>query len=110
MLAFLVDLDDVRMPETGDKFRLTIETSAFLLPRMLAGQEHLQGDDTVEIDLPGLLDHSHAAMTKFFEFLVIPLHHKPSIISVPSTIRSASFLATARSVSSRVKCSFEPIF
>jgi len=37
---------------------------------MAAGQDHLQGHDTVELDLPGLVDDPHSAATDDFQKFV----------------------------------------
>jgi hypothetical protein len=34
---------------------------------MLAAEDHLDGHEPVETDLPGLVDHAHTAAAKFFE-------------------------------------------
>ena len=39
--------------------------------RELAGQDHLQGHDAVEADLPGLVDDAHAAAGDLLQQLVI---------------------------------------
>src|SRR5262245_34494225 len=60
-LADLVDLDDVRMLELGDGFGLATEAAALLGAGVGAGCYHLEGDQAIQADLPGLVDHAHAA-------------------------------------------------
>ena len=39
-----------------------------------AGQDHLEGDEAVEADLPGLVDDAHAAAAELAEDLVARQH------------------------------------
>src|SRR2546421_229156 len=55
-LAHLVDLHDVRVAQVGDGSRLGPEAGQLGTAGVAAGQDALEGDDTVEADLPGLVD------------------------------------------------------
>ena len=62
MLADLVDLHDVGVLQPGDGLGLGAEAGQLLpSPACAAGQDHLEGDEAVEPDLPGLVDDAHAA-------------------------------------------------
>ena len=70
VLADLVDLDDVGVLQAGDGLGLGPEAAGGLGPGVLAGQDHLEGDEAVEPDLPGLVDDAHAAAAQLAEDLV----------------------------------------
>ena len=65
-----VDLDDVRVVQPGDGLGLGQEADGRLGPGVVAGQDHLQGDEAVEPDLAGLVDDAHAAAAQLAEDLV----------------------------------------
>ena len=44
LLAHVVDLDDVRMPQAGHRFRLSQEAFPRLRAGVRAGEQHLEGD------------------------------------------------------------------
>ncbi len=64
VFADLMDLHDVGMLQTGDRFRLDLEAGQIRLAGVTAGQDHLQGDEAMEFVLPGLVDDAHAAATQ----------------------------------------------
>ena len=71
VLADLVDLDDVR----GAASRATASASvrnraSWPSAGVRAGQDHLQGDQAVQAELPGLVDDAHAAPAELAEDLV----------------------------------------
>jgi hypothetical protein len=68
--ADLEDLDDVRMLQAGDGFRLGLEALQGGAAGVSAGQDHLEGDDPVEAHLPGPIHHAHAAAPQLAEDLV----------------------------------------
>ena len=70
MLADLVDLHDVRVLQLGHRLRLGAEAGQLLRAGVVARQDHLQGDDPVQLHLPGLVDHAHAAAAQLAEDLV----------------------------------------
>ena len=59
--AHLVDLDDVRVLQAGDGLGLGQEAGTILRPGVTAGENHFQGDEPVEGQLPGLVDDTHRA-------------------------------------------------
>src|SRR5262249_54969048 len=61
VLADLMDLDDVRVLEPGRRLGLRAEALALHGPRVGTGQDHLQGDDSAQRGLAGLVDYAHAA-------------------------------------------------
>jgi hypothetical protein len=70
-LADLEDLYDVRVLQPGDGPRLRLEAGQPRLAGVAAVRaHHLEGDDAVEADLPGLVDDAHAALTQFLNNLV----------------------------------------
>jgi hypothetical protein len=71
MLADLVDGDDVRMIEVGRRLGLSVEALDFRFAGELAGQDHLEGDDSIEADLPGAIDDAHAAAGDLLEQLIV---------------------------------------
>lgn len=75
MLPFLdadfVNLNYVGMVQMSGRLRLNLKAFDLGFAGELAGKNHLQGDQTILADLPGLIDHPHAAMGNFPEQLVI---------------------------------------
>ena len=70
VLADLVDLHDVRVLQAGDGLGLGPEAGQLLGAGVVAGQDHLQGDDAVERELPGLVDDAHAAAAQLAQDFV----------------------------------------
>jgi hypothetical protein len=68
--ADLVDLDDVGVLELGDRLRLGAEADQRFGVGQIARQDHFQGDEPVELDLPGLVDDAHAAAAQLAEDLI----------------------------------------
>jgi hypothetical protein len=60
-VADVVDLHDVGVPQPGDHFRLALEPLPLLGARVRVREEHLQGDDAAETQVPGPEDDPHAA-------------------------------------------------
>src|SRR5262249_41764775 len=60
-LTDLIDLDDVGMLQTGYGLRLQTETGQLLFVSVAARQDHLQGNGTLQRQVPGLVDDPHAA-------------------------------------------------
>ena len=69
-LADLVYLHDVRMLQRRHGLGLAAETLEFPLARMVARQNHLEGDEPVQVFLPCLINNAHAAATEFPKDLV----------------------------------------
>ena len=86
-----IDLDDVRVLQPGDRLGLGQEADGGLGPGVVAGQDHLEGDDAVEPELPGLVDDAHAAAAQLPEDLVAgdlgegpPSAGRPAIRHLPA--------------------------
>src|SRR5262245_22587617 len=61
VLAYLVDLDELRVLQARDRFGFTAKPGQLLGAGVSSGQDHLQGDDAVEAELPGLVNYRHPA-------------------------------------------------
>jgi hypothetical protein len=71
VLAHLVDRDDVRVVERGDRLSLVLEPPQLVLAGELGGADHLEGDGAVETDLPRLVHQAHAAAAELARQLVV---------------------------------------
>jgi hypothetical protein len=60
-VADIVDLYDVRMPQCRHRLGLAPETPQFLRIGVSAGEQHLDGDDALELEVLGLEDDAYAA-------------------------------------------------
>ena len=69
-LADFVDLDDVGVVEAGDDLRFGEETGVFRRSVAAIVQDHLEGDDAVELELAGLVDDAHAAAAQLAKDLI----------------------------------------
>ena len=65
-----VDLNDVRVPEPGDRLGLGGEPGERVGAGVVAGQDHLECDDPVESDLAGLVDDPHRPPAELAQDLV----------------------------------------
>src|SRR5262249_43078501 len=70
MLANLVDLDDIGMPQPGHGLRLGTQPTDFLPAGHDTGPDHLQGDKALSSLLPGFVDNAHAAAAELAQHLV----------------------------------------
>src|SRR5262245_4764583 len=70
-------LHDVRMLQGGNRLRLRPETSNTLCSCVTAGQDHLQGDQTVRVVLARLVDDTHAAPAEFAKDVVTGQRWQP---------------------------------
>ena len=71
MLADFVDLHDVAGAAAGATASASARKRASSAGAgMAAGQDHLQRDRAVQLDLPGLVDDAHAAAAQFPQNLV----------------------------------------
>ena len=70
VLVDLMNLHDIGMLQVSDGLGLGSETHRLDRPGVGAAQNHLQGDDTIELHLPGFIDDSHAASPQFLQHLV----------------------------------------
>ena len=68
-LADVVDLDDVGVLEAGEGLGLLVEPRQGDGAGVGAGQDHLERDQTIQADLAGLVDDSHAAPAQLLEDL-----------------------------------------
>ena len=71
VLADLVDRHDVRMIQVRRGLRFHPEPLEILGRRESAGPDHLQRQDAVQADLPGLVDDPHTALGEDLEQLVV---------------------------------------
>jgi hypothetical protein len=69
-LADLEDLHDVGVLQTRHRLGLGVEASALVLVGVVGAEHHLEGDDAVGLDLPGLVDDAHAAAAQLPQHLV----------------------------------------
>src|SRR5262249_42862588 len=60
VLADIVDLDHVRVLKLRDGHRLASEPGQVLLPGQRASQQHLERHGSIQVRLPGLVDHAPA--------------------------------------------------
>ncbi len=71
LVVNLVDSADVGVIQCRGGLRFALETAQCLgILRYLVGKE-LQGNETVELDVLGLVDHSHAAAAEFLQDAVM---------------------------------------
>ena len=68
-LADVVDLDDVGVLEAGDGLGLLVEPRQGDGAGVGAGQDHLERDQTIQVDLAGLVNDPHAAPAQLLEDL-----------------------------------------
>ena len=69
-LAVVVHLDDVGMLDGGHRLGLGQEPDQLFRPGPLLAQDHLQGDQPVQLRLPGLPDDPHPALPERLEQVV----------------------------------------
>ena len=69
-LADVENLDDVRVLERRDRFRLAAEPLPLGRPGVRAGQDHLERDRAVQVEVPGLVHDAHAAAADLVNDLV----------------------------------------
>ena len=67
VLADLVDLDDARVLELGDRLGLGPEPRELIGRGVGPGQDHLEGDVAVEAELAGLINDAHAAAAQLLD-------------------------------------------
>lgn len=64
MLADVVELHDIGVRQVRDGLGLDLKADLLLHAGVLAVQEHLEGDPTIRLHLPGSVDDAHAAATE----------------------------------------------
>ena len=64
MFADLVDLHDVGMMQPGDGLAFERKRARACAESSDLGLQHLDGDDAIELFLPGLVNHAHAAASQ----------------------------------------------
>ena len=69
-IADRVNLHDVRVAQPGDDLRLGQKPFDRFGPGILAGQDHLEGDQAVQAELARLVDDAHPAPAKLLQDLV----------------------------------------
>jgi len=70
VLADLVDLNDVGVLQAGDGLGLGAEAGQVRRAGMAARQDHLQRDDAIQLEVPRLVDDTHAALAELAQDLV----------------------------------------
>src|SRR5262249_47902835 len=70
LLANFVDLNDTGGLQPRDRLCLRVEASQFLFSRVGAGEDHFQGNQAVQLELSGQVDHPHAALPKNAQDLI----------------------------------------
>ena len=71
MLADLINGDDVGMVEVGHRLGLGPKTGDVARGCQGTLENHLEGDDPVQRDLPGLVDDAHPSPRDLLDQLVI---------------------------------------
>ncbi len=71
VLTDFIERHDVGVVQVGGGLRLDAEPLDEFGRGQAAGQDHLEGDKTVQTDLPGLVDHAHGAAGDFLDQFVI---------------------------------------
>ena len=70
MFADIVNLHDMGVLQPCDGLRLSAEAFQVIRRGIMACQNHLQGDDAIELKLPGLVHNAHAAAAQDAQNLV----------------------------------------
>jgi hypothetical protein len=82
-LADVVNLDDVGVLQAGDRRGLGAKAGQALRAGLGPGQHHLQRHGAIEAELPGLVDHAHAAASQLPQDLVA--RHRRPVAGQPGT-------------------------
>src|SRR5579884_222599 len=70
VFADFVNLHNSRVLKLGNRFSFQREASDHRLTGMLAGQDHFDGDKTIQTQMPGLVNDSHAPHAELTEDFV----------------------------------------
>jgi hypothetical protein len=70
VFADLEDLNDVGMVELRGSLSFSAEPFSFAGAGVLTRKDHFQGDDPVQVRLPGLVNDSHAAAAQLLDDVV----------------------------------------
>ncbi len=87
VVAVLVNLDDTRVLDLGDGAGLDVEPSDLVARGVRPGQDHLQRDQAIQPDVPGLVNDAHAASADLRDDLVAR-HGQPGRPRRPARGRS----------------------
>ena len=71
MHADLIDRHDARMLQVGGRLGFHLETADVGLRNQAAVADQLDGDRAVQAELPGLVDHAHAAASQLLQQFVV---------------------------------------
>jgi hypothetical protein len=71
MLTDLIDGYYVRVVKIGRRLGFAPKAPHVGRGRQLAGEDHLEGDHALELDLPGLVNHAHATAGNLLQQLVV---------------------------------------
>ena len=80
VLADLVDLDDARVLELGDRPGLGPEPRELIGRGVGSGEDHLEGDIAVEAELAGLVNDAHATASQLLDKLIANRRHRPASV------------------------------
>jgi len=58
------------MLQAGDGFRFSLEAGALVVTRVVAGQDHLESDDSLQRQITCLIDDPHAAAAQEAQDLI----------------------------------------
>ena len=64
VFANFVDLHNIWMPKSGDCLGLLVEAGLQFRPGVGAGEDHLEGNGAIEVELPCLVDDAHPPATQ----------------------------------------------
>src|SRR5271154_4542515 len=59
------------MPQAARCLRLAAEADGRVVVELITAKHHFDADDTVERDLPRLVNHAHAAASDFLQQLIV---------------------------------------
>ncbi len=60
VVARIVDLNDIRVAQARHRLRSALKPRPLVRSRVRAGDQHFEGDEAVEGQVPGLVDEAHA--------------------------------------------------
>jgi hypothetical protein len=95
LFADLIDLHDVGVMQPGNGRSFSAEAVALARPSLGTGADHFEGHDSVQLDLPGLVDDAHAAVTDLLQNLVPSRCRRPRARSRGAVAGSAGGLGGA---------------
>jgi hypothetical protein len=70
LLAHLMDLDDIGMPEPSDRFGFAAKALALGSAGMRPGEDHFEGNEPIKTQLARFVDDAHTAASNFLDDFV----------------------------------------